>query len=126
MLPSLFFQEIVHSNLSVLLSILLAIVLGSLLGLVEVLIFNKMSDTDDKPPLGLLFGGLLGLVFGVFGSGVPDISNSEPVNQSIIYISLIYNGAIGSRIGATIFPIFAMVTTIREMLRPYEPVRKLS
>lgn len=125
LLPSVFFQQIVHSDLSIVVSILLTVVLGGLLGYVEVLMFNRLANTHDKPLIGSGVGAVLGLLFGVFGFGVLDVSNAETFNASYVAVSLIYSGAVGSRIGEIIFPLFSVVTTLREMAKPYEPIRKL-
>jgi hypothetical protein len=124
LLPSLFFQEIAHSNLSVLMSILLPVILGCLLGLAEVLIFNKLSDTNDKPITGSIIGAIFGLLFGFFGYGMLDFSNLETFSPKLGYVLLIYSGAIGSRLGTIIFPIFGVVATIREIVKPNAPIRK--
>ena len=116
LVPSIFFREIVYSNQTVLMSVLLSLVLGGLLGCFEVLIFNRMFDANDKPLLGAFIGTIFGLVLGVFEYGVLNVSSSEVFRQEFIPVSLIYSGAVGSRIGAIIFSIFLAAGTVREIV----------
>jgi ABC-type Co2+ transport system permease subunit len=115
LLPGLFFSVI--AEFSILISILLMAILGGLLGYIEVRIFNKMFDADDRPWLGVVFGAIFGLIFGILGYGVLDAAGSEAFSQYYSPVSLIYSGAVGSRIGEVIFSVFATVQMIRELVR---------
>jgi hypothetical protein len=117
LLPSLFFSVIVEWNLSILVSTLLMVILGGLLGYIEVRIFNKMFDADDRPLFGLVVGAIFGLIFGILGYGVIDTAGSEAFSQYYAPTVLIYSGAVGSRIGEVIFSVFATVQMIRELVR---------
>ncbi len=114
-LPSLFFSEI--AAISILISILLMMISGGSLGYVEIRIFNKLFDTNDRPWLGMVIGAIFGLVFGIFGYGVLDTAGSEAFLQYYSPVSLIYSGAVGSRIGEVIFSIFATVQMILKLVR---------
>ena len=120
LVPSLFSREIFDLNLSIAMSILLFVILGGLLGYLEVRIFKRIFDTDDRPIWGLFIGTIFGLIFGVFGYGVLDASGAEAFSQYFSPVVLIYSGAAGSRIGSAIFSVFATVQTIREIVKSYQ------
>ena len=114
LIPSFWIGDVISQNLSFLVSASFAAIYGVILGYLEVRMFNRFFDTNDKPIIGVLIGVPFGLIFGVFTYFVLDLSAPEAINLSNI---LIYNGAMGSRIGAAIFSLFSAVQTIRELIR---------
>jgi uncharacterized membrane protein YraQ (UPF0718 family) len=60
---SIFFREIVSSNLTVWMSVAMAIVLGGTLSYIGTEAGIKIFETPDNSRLGILFGAVFGLVF---------------------------------------------------------------
>ncbi|MBI5935875.1 MAG: hypothetical protein HY867_19390 [Chloroflexi bacterium] len=122
-IPSFLIDKVIGLEFSFLVSASLAVIYGGLLGYLEIRIFNRLFDTNDKPYIGALIGIPFGLIFGVFTYFILELSVPEAVNPSNI---LIYNGAMGSRIGAAIFSLYGAAQTIRELIRFHRGVTKLN
>ena len=126
LIPSLFIYEIVDANQSTVMSILLSAVLGGLLGYLEVRIFNRMFDANNKPLVGSLIGIPFGLIFGIFNYFVLDVSSSDTLSPGLNMVAMIYSGAVGSRIGSTIFSVFGALQTLREIVQFHKGAIKLN
>jgi hypothetical protein len=127
---SLFFEQILLSHQTVLMSILISFCVGGLLGLFALLINNKLFDARDHPLVGITAGAVIGVVVMVFFYGYLDVSNI-PIpypyvrgSHYFIFPPFTYSVSLGSRIGATIFPLFGATALVREENRTYREIKK--
>ena len=123
---SLVFSEILRAQQTILMSILLSLFLGGLLGLFALQINNKLFETNDHPLVGITTGAVIGVSLVAFFYGYIDISNAHYLPDASFFDSspFDYSVAIGSRIGAIVFPLYGAIALVREKIATSMELRK--
>jgi hypothetical protein len=122
---SFFIQDIAAPQQAFSFSIFIALALGGSMSLFVSQVSNKLFETNINSFLGAIPGALIGLLLVVFVDGpfaISDINNlhlSGTVQSWAATPIMPYCSTIGRQIGSIIFPLFAGIVIIREIIKSH-------